>query len=82
MYLLHPRIDFTETTISQNYYWPILRDDIRSHIKVFRNFQKKRKILKYRLSPTKEADAIPRDRLLVDIIIKYKIIREVHYDPW
>ena len=50
----------TEVTISQHYYWPQLRDDIRTHIKVCNNFQKNRKQnLKYVKLPTTEADAIP-----------------------
>ena len=59
-----------------------MRYDIRTHIKVCTNCQKnKKQKFKYVKLPTKEAEAIPRDRLLVGLIGTYIIIREVHDDP-
>ena len=40
-YLLNLGADLTEATISQKYYWPNLRDEIFTHIKVCTHFQKK-----------------------------------------
>ena len=82
MYLLHPRMDHTETTISQHYYWTNFRDDIINHINVCRSCNNnKKQILKCGLLPDKEAEAINWDRSLVYIITTYKIIREDHNAP-
>ena len=73
-YLLHTGTEYTEATIIQHYYWNKLREDIRTHIKVCDTFQKNKKPnLTYGKLPAKEAEAIPWDRLLVDIILPYKI---------
>ena len=59
-YLLHPRIDLNETTIGRHYYWPNLRDDILTPIKICRTFQKnKKQSLKYGPLPDKEAETNP-----------------------
>ena len=42
-YIIHPRMDCTDTSISQPYYWPNLREDIRTNIKVCMNFYKNKK---------------------------------------
>ena len=55
-YILHPGKVRTEATISQNYYWPQLRDNIRTHINVCTICQKNRKKnLKYGKLPAKES---------------------------
>ena len=41
--LLHPGNVFIDATISQHYYWPRLRENIRTHIKVYNTCQKTRK---------------------------------------
>ena len=41
-YLLHPGMDCTYSTIIQHYYWPQLRDDIRTHINVVKIIGKTR----------------------------------------
>ena len=70
---MHP--DFYTATISQHYYWTQLRDDIRTCKKVCNTGQKTRKNLKYGKLPAKEAEYITWERLLVDLIIPYKIRR-------
>ena len=58
-YLLHPGMDHTEATINQHYYWPNLRDDIRSHIKICEICQKnKKQNKKYGHLPVKEAETV------------------------
>ena len=72
-YLLHTGTEYTEATIIQHYYWNQLRDYICTYIKVCTICQKnKKKNLKYGKLPAKEAEAIPWDILLVDIIGLYK----------
>ena len=74
MYLLYPGMDCTEATIGQNWYWPNIRNDIRIQIKVFISCHRnKKQVLKYDHLPAKEAEAIPWDILLVDLIGSYKI---------
>ena len=59
-YILHPRIDCTEASIIQNYYWPQLRDGMHTQVKVCRNFQRNSKQgLKYDYLPAKEVEDIP-----------------------
>ena len=61
-YQIHPEMDCTEATISQHYFWPNLRDNIRKQIKVDINYQRnKKKGLKYGYLLAKEVDAIPWD---------------------
>ena len=81
-YLLNPGKVRTEANISQHYYWPQLRDNICTHIKVYNNCQKnKKQNLKYGKLPAKEAEAILWERLLVDLIGPYKIRRESYDGP-
>ena len=81
-YILHPGMDCTNTTISQNYYWPKVRDDICTHIMVFRTVNNnKKQSLKQKLLSAKEAEAIPWDISTVDHVSPYKIRREGHDDP-
>ena len=75
-------MDRTEAAISQHYYWNKLRDDIRTHIKVCNTCHKnKKQNFKYEKLPAKEAEAIPWDRLSVDLIDPYTIIREGYNYP-
>ena len=66
-----------EATISHHYYWNNIRDDILTQTKFCRTFWiNNKKGLKYGHIPAKEAEAIPWNRLSVDIIGPYKIRRE------
>ena len=69
-------MDLTKDTISHNYELPILRDDISTHIKVCKNCQKTRKALKYGQIPSMDVESIPQERLLVDLIVTYNLVRE------
>ena len=71
---MHPVIDRTKAAINQHYYLPNFRGGIRTHIKVCKTCQNnKKKNLKYGQLISKEAEAIPWDRLSVDIIDPYTI---------
>ena len=62
-------MEHIEATIHQHYYWPNLRDNIRTHIKVCNNCQKnKKQNSKYGKLPGKEAESIPWDILSVGLI--------------
>ena len=65
-------MDRIKANINQHFYWPNLRDDIFTHIKVFKTCHKNRENLKYFQSFTKESEDIQRDRFLVDIIGQFK----------
>ena len=68
-YLLHPGELRTEENIRQHSYWPDLRDDVRQYIKTCDTCQRfKKQQKKYGHLPAKEAEAIPWDRLCVDLI--------------
>ena len=72
-------MDHNEATISHNYYWPNIRENIRTQINVCKNCEKKKKqSLKYGHLTAKAAKAIPWDILLVDLIGPNKIIRDYH----
>ena len=50
----------TEVTISKQYYWPNLRENIRTHIKVCNTCKKnKKQNFMYGKLPAKEEEAIP-----------------------
>ena len=68
-------MDHTKTTISQHYSWPDLREDIRTHIRVFNTCNRNNK------QTANKAEAIPWDRLLVNPIGPYKIGIECPDDP-
>ena len=81
-YLLHLGTERIEATISQHYYQHWWIDNIRTHIKFYKSCHKnKKQNLKYVELPTKEAEAIPWDRLSVDLIGPYKIRIEGRDDP-
>ena len=41
-YPLHTRMDRTELTICQNFYWPGIRKDVRKKVNICNTFQHKR----------------------------------------
>jgi len=76
-YLGHPGINRTEETISQHLWWPKMRDQITTAVKVCPICQRnKKQRKKYGHLPPKEAEAIPWDKLCVDTIGPYKIRRK------
>ena len=68
-------MDRTEDTISQHFCWTYLRKEILTNIKVFKTCQENKKQNKYGHSAAKEEEAIPWGRLLVTLIVSYKIRR-------
>jgi len=75
--LCHPGINRTEESISQHLYWPKMRDQITNYVKACPTCQKnKRKVKKYGHLPPKEAEAIPWDKMCIDLIGPYKIRRK------
>ena len=81
-HLLHPGTERTYDTISQHCYWPHLRENIPNHIKICKNCQKnKKQNRKYGKLPAKEAETIPWDRLLVDLIGPYRIRGKGYDEP-
>ena len=75
--LCHPGINRTEETISQHLYWPKMRDQITNYVQACPTCQKnKRKVKKYGWLPPKEAEAIPWDKMCIDLIGPYKIRRK------
>ena len=76
-YLLHLGINRTKSTIAQHFFWPMLRSDVRAHIRRCGTCQRcKKSKLKFGHLPVKEAEATPWDRLSVDLIGPYKIERK------
>jgi len=72
--LCHPGINRTEETIGRHFYWPKMRDQITNDVSTCVVCQtQKKQIKKYGLLPEKKAEAIPWDRLCVDLIGPYKI---------
>ncbi len=75
--LCHPGINRTEETIGQHLWWPSMRDHITNYVKTCPTCQRnKRKQKKYGLLPPKDAEAIPWDKLCIDLIGPYKIRRK------
>ena len=70
---MHPWMDYTEVSISQQYYWPNLREKIRIQIKVYRNYHKNKQNKKYDHLISKEAEGIQWDILLVDLTGPWKL---------
>ena len=81
IYLLLPSMDCTEITNSQHYYYNQFRNDIRTRVKVCKNCKKRQQSVKYGKLSAKEAEAIPKDRLLVYFIGPYIMRREYHDNP-
>jgi len=72
-YLCHPGETRTEKTISQHFTWTYLRTTVKNICQTCPTCQKTKKIKKYGLIPEKEAEAIPWEKLCVDLIGPYKI---------
>ena len=80
-YLCHPGETQTKETIKQHLYWPNLRMDIQSHVDKCTVCQcGKKKQLKYRHLPPKEAKYMPWQHLCVDTIGPYRIHRKEKKD--
>jgi hypothetical protein len=76
-YLLHPGSDRTELTIKQHLYWNNMQADIRKHVDTCDTCQKTKKYKKkYGHLPEKTAEAVPWERLCIDLIGPYTIERE------
>ena len=76
-FLCHPGINRTEETIRQHLWWPEMRTQINKAVSTCLIYQKnKRKQKKYGLLPEKEAEAVPWQRLCVDLIGPYTIRRK------
>jgi hypothetical protein len=75
--LCHPGINRTEETIGQHLWWPKMRSHITNYVQKCPLCQRnKRRQKKYGLLPPKEAEAIPWDKLCVDLIGPYTIRRK------
>ena len=75
-------MDCTKSTNNQHYYWPKLRFDILTHIKVCTTCQKTgNNTSDMKIYPLKEAESTTWDRFLEDLIIPYKNRREGNYEP-
>jgi hypothetical protein len=92
--LCHPSINRTEETIGQHFYWLKMREQIMSEVSTYAICQtEKKQSKKYGLLPEKDAEAMPWDRLCVNLIGPYEIKSKVkgvkipplkashHYDP-
>ena len=67
-------MDRTKATITQHYYWPNLRDEICTHVKVWKTCQKNNnQKKKCDHLPANEEEVTPCDRLPINIIGPYKI---------
>lgn len=74
--LCHPSINRTEETIGQHLWWAKMRAHITNYVKICPLCQRnKQRQKKYGLLPPKEAEAVPWDKLCVDLIGPYKIRR-------
>jgi hypothetical protein len=72
--LCHPGETRTEQTSRQHFTWKGLRNTVQEVCKKYPTCQKtKRSTIKYGKLPPKEAEAIPWDKLCVDIIGLYTI---------
>ena len=75
--LCHPGINRTEETIAQHLYWPKMRSQITGHVQTCPYCQRnKRKVKKYGWLPPKDAEAIPWDKMCIDLIGPYSIRRK------
>ena len=73
-YLCHPGETRTEKTIRQHFTWTNLRNTVHNICQKCDTCQRtKKSIKKYGLLPEKEAEAIPWEKLCVDLIGPYKI---------
>ena len=75
--LCHPGINRTEESIGQHLWWPKMRHHITQFVQSCPTCQKnKRKQKKYGHLPPKEAEAIPWDKMCIDLIGPYTINRK------
>ena len=75
--LCHPGINRTEETIGQHLWWPKMRSHITNYVRICPLCQRnKRRQKKYGFLPPKEAEAIPWDKLCIDLIGPYTIRRK------
>jgi transposase InsO family protein len=76
-YLGHPGINRTEETISQHLWWPNMRKHITVSVSTCASCQRnKRRHKKYGHLPEKEAEAMPWDKMCIDLIGPYVIRRK------
>ena len=81
-YLGHPGINRTEETICQHLWWPNMRKHITLSVSTCASCQRnKRRHKKYGHLPEKEAEAMPWDKMCIDLIGPYKINRKGKLDP-
>ena len=82
-YLGHPGINRTEETIAQHLWWPNMRNHITTSVSTCLTCQKnkRRHNKKYGLLPPKVAEAVPWDKMCVDLIGPYKIRRKGKKQP-
>jgi hypothetical protein len=67
--LCHPGINRTEETIGQHFYWPKMREQITNDVSTCTICQtQKKQSKKYGLLPEKDAEAMPWDRLCINLI--------------
>ena len=79
--LCHPGLNRTEETISQHLWWPEMRKDIRKVCSKCSICQRtKRDPRKLGHLPPKQAEAIPWDKMYIDLIGPYTIRRKVPSD--
>jgi transposase InsO family protein len=75
--LCHPGETRTEANLRQHFWWPNLREDVAKHCKTCKPCQiAKRTDKKYGHLPMKEAEAVPWQKLCVDLIGRYEIRRK------
>ena len=77
-YLGHPGINRTEETIGQHLWWPKMRNQITNSVTVCSTCQlnKRKTSKKFGHLPEKEAEAIPWDKMCIDLIGPYTIRRK------
>jgi hypothetical protein len=81
-YLGHPGINRTEETIGQHLWWPNMRKHITLSVSTCDICQRnKRRHKKYGHLPEKEAEAMPWDKMCIDLIGPYKICRKGKKEP-
>jgi hypothetical protein len=77
--LCHPGINRTEETIGQHLWWPKMRNHITNYVRICPLCQRnKKRLKKYGFLPPKDAEAIPWDKLCIDLIGPYTIRRKGH----
>ena len=75
--LCHPGRTRTEATIAQHFYWKNMRKDVEEVVSKCPICQiNKRNKKKYGHLPEKEAEAVPWEKLCVDLIGPYTIKRQ------